>query len=62
MGPLDPHGPWCGAPAAPPSRGAWSRGILLILCFLNNTVYIDITVQNLKIIINQSNPASDDHE
>ena len=22
MGPLDPHGPWCGAPAAPPSRGA----------------------------------------
>ena len=22
MGPLDPHGPRCGAPAAPPSRGA----------------------------------------
>ena len=62
MGPLDPHGPWCGASAAPPSHGAWSRGILLILCFSNNTVYIDITVQNLKIIINQSNPASDDHE
>ena len=24
MGPLDPHGPRCGAPAAPPSRGAWA--------------------------------------
>ena len=22
MGPLDPNGPRCGAPAAPPSRGA----------------------------------------
>ena len=23
MGPLDSDGPWCDAPAAPPSRGAW---------------------------------------
>ena len=23
MGPLYTHGPRCGAPAAPPSRGAW---------------------------------------
>jgi len=23
MGPLDSYGPWCGAPAAPTSRGSW---------------------------------------
>ena len=43
MGPLDPHGPRCGAPAAPPSRGAWECQKIIIKPDLWNPTFICTT-------------------